>query len=388
MKTHSPILSSPFRAFFLFAALIATINPTLWISHYTNYIDLSLNSTPLFWHGHEMIFGFTQALLAGLLLTTSAKRTAMTSYQGKPLLLLIIFWIIERVAFFIPFSDLTVMILNNIFFPLLIALLYLKFKDHQKQRNLFIPLLLLLYVLKLTHSISYYNSYIEMQEIALYSSIATVRFITLLIAGRLLPSVTQEKLKSEKNEVPPLINKLTLLSLLLTIIPTNFFAPTYQVTLIMFFAVIMNTIRNFYMFNKEALKSPLLLVLHLGINFMLVGLMFELAQITYPNLNNNQALLHFTMAGGLGLFGIGIMTRITLEQTRRNIKADKWMQFAFWSVMIGAVLRVLFPIFIPEYYDSSLHNASGFWTLGFLIFILKFIKVMFAARVDGAINKS
>ena len=62
----SPILSISFRPFFILAALIAVINPLVWVSSFLGHITIALTLVdPLFWHGHEMIFGFSGAIIAG-----------------------------------------------------------------------------------------------------------------------------------------------------------------------------------------------------------------------------------------------------------------------------------------------------------------------------------
>jgi uncharacterized protein involved in response to NO len=117
MNNHHPVLSIGFRPFFLLAALIAIINPTIWVSLYTGSSSIFLNVDPLFWHGHEMIFGFSGALIAGFILTASANWTKTTPYQGKALILLITFWLLERISYFFSFNDYLQFILSNTFFP-------------------------------------------------------------------------------------------------------------------------------------------------------------------------------------------------------------------------------------------------------------------------------
>jgi uncharacterized protein involved in response to NO len=65
MTKVNALLSIGFRTFFLLAALIAAINPLTWISSYLGHTSLNLVTGTAFWHGHEMIFGFSGALIAG-----------------------------------------------------------------------------------------------------------------------------------------------------------------------------------------------------------------------------------------------------------------------------------------------------------------------------------
>ena len=100
VKIMIPLTSIPFRLFFLLASLIAVLNPTLWISNLFGNIDLAINVTPIFWHAHEMVFGFTAALLGGFLLTASANWTQTVPYRGAPLVFLVLVWLFERCIYF------------------------------------------------------------------------------------------------------------------------------------------------------------------------------------------------------------------------------------------------------------------------------------------------
>ena len=60
------ILLQGFRPFFLAAALWAAVSVALWLPILQGRIGLPSAFDPLFWHAHEMIFGFVAAAVAGL----------------------------------------------------------------------------------------------------------------------------------------------------------------------------------------------------------------------------------------------------------------------------------------------------------------------------------
>jgi len=51
-----------------------------------------------FWHAHEMVFGFTLAVIAGFLLTAVENWTERETARGLPLALLALVWVLGRVA--------------------------------------------------------------------------------------------------------------------------------------------------------------------------------------------------------------------------------------------------------------------------------------------------
>ena len=72
-----PFLGRGFRPFFLLAALYSVISLLLWGGFYAGHVVPPLVlSDPVSWHAHEMIYGFTMAVVAGFLLTAVANWTS------------------------------------------------------------------------------------------------------------------------------------------------------------------------------------------------------------------------------------------------------------------------------------------------------------------------
>ena len=60
-----------FRPFFLLASLYSVFSVLLWVAQYSGLLSHAYLRGPL-WHAHEMLFGYTIAVIAGFLLTTYA----------------------------------------------------------------------------------------------------------------------------------------------------------------------------------------------------------------------------------------------------------------------------------------------------------------------------
>lgn len=78
-------------AFFLLAAAWAAIALPVWLTAYVHGYALRGPLPAVFWHGHEMVFGFGLAAVAGLL-----------PVRGVPLALLALLWLAGRVAMLVP----------------------------------------------------------------------------------------------------------------------------------------------------------------------------------------------------------------------------------------------------------------------------------------------
>src|SRR6516162_6370843 len=89
------------RPFFLLAGLDAIFNVAMWLFAYFHPGSWPQDGLPaVFWHGHEMIFGFVAAAIAGFLLTAVPGWTRSASYAGRPLIGLALLWLLGRVVIF------------------------------------------------------------------------------------------------------------------------------------------------------------------------------------------------------------------------------------------------------------------------------------------------
>ena len=91
-----PLLRQAFRPMFLFGAAFSAIAMLLWGLTLAGHIQLKPFANVLFWHSHEMIFGFGCAIVAGFLLTAMQNWTGLRAPHGTPLLLLVLCWLAAR----------------------------------------------------------------------------------------------------------------------------------------------------------------------------------------------------------------------------------------------------------------------------------------------------
>lgn len=375
--------SISFRPFFLLAALMAALNPILWVGSLLGHLSLPLETSIAFWHGHEMTFGFSGALVAGFILTASANWTRGTPYQGRPIIFLVTLWLIERVSFFLPLNEGVAFVFMNLFFPALGVMLFLKLKNFPKQRNVFIPILLLITLGKLLYTAGYFfdNSSYEIAGRELATGF--IRFILLLIAGRIVPFFTRKRLADLNISVPAKVNILALVPLILLALPLKELLPLPLFTLLYIWAIVAGLVRQGMWLPHKTLKVPMLIILHIGVSFIYLGLIFDLAALYTPEIASSKVALHALMAGGLATVGIGIMTRVSLGHTGRLIQADGGIKLLYLFIVLGALVRILLPFFPVDYYTSSLYISAGLWCSGFFLFFLLFYKKLAGPRPDS-----
>ena len=133
-----PLFSYGFRPFFLGAALWAVIAMALWIGSLAGLWPLAEGYGALAWHAHEMIFGYSAAVVAGFLLTAVPNWTGRLPVAGWRLLLLFLLWCAARVAFLVTgwTGPLPAVVLDSLFLPCLLLLMAREVVVGRNWRNL------------------------------------------------------------------------------------------------------------------------------------------------------------------------------------------------------------------------------------------------------------
>ena len=91
-----------FRPFFLVAGIAACLLMALWLYSYTRGQLQPVYYGFVGWHSHEMVFGYTVAVIAGFLLTAVRNWTGIQTPSGVALAGLMTLWVAGRIAPFFP----------------------------------------------------------------------------------------------------------------------------------------------------------------------------------------------------------------------------------------------------------------------------------------------
>ena len=75
----------------------------LWAAQFSGYLPAAYLQGPV-WHGHEMLFGYAIAVIAGFLLTAVRAWTNQPTASGGALMALAALWIAGRVLVLTPYA--------------------------------------------------------------------------------------------------------------------------------------------------------------------------------------------------------------------------------------------------------------------------------------------
>jgi uncharacterized protein involved in response to NO len=371
-----------FRPFFLAAGLYAVLMMALWLLVLQGSIHLG-NLPPFVWHGHEMLFGFAVAVIAGFLLTAAQNWTGIRTPSGTPLAALFLLWLAGRLSFLIPGLPRELVALIDLsFLPVLaLTLAWPIFKAKQLSNAPF-PILLLV--------LAAANALVHLEELGwttgtarlgLHLAVYAVVAIMAVMGGRVIPSFTDNKLRTRARRwrsIEWLVPIATLGALLAALI-----APDALVTaLLAAVAAAVHTIRLAGWYTRKYWSVPLLWILHLGYAWIALG--FALLALSAAGLDAAAvSSLHAFTAGGIGVLTLGMMARVSLGHTGRMLDPAPLMTLAFVAINLAALIRVALPLFFPEAYAQGMIAAGLVWLVAFGLFAAIYTPILLRPRVDG-----
>ncbi|MDF2182164.1 NnrS family protein [Neptuniibacter sp. CAU 1671] len=370
-----------FRPFFLAGAAVAMVLIPLWLAVYQGKLQPYYYPEGITWHGHEMIFGFALAIIAGFLLTAVRNWTSINTLQGIPLALLTLLWLMARVfpwigglpAIWIAAADLS-------FLPLLIVCLARPILLARNYRNLvFLVILCLFWIANLLVHLDLLGITAETRHTGILMALFLVVIIMTLLGGRVIPFFTERGIAGVQCTRRPWLEKILLpLSLLwLPVSLSEFRNVTIALALTL---ALLNTLRWIGWFDRRVLAHPLIWILQVGYAF--IGLGYGLYGFALLDMANISSAIHAFAVGGIGCLTLGMMARVSLGHTGRALTVSPMMITAFSLMAIAALLRICLPL-APVFYAEGLALVVLLWTLGWMLFLIRYIPILIQPRVDG-----
>ena len=380
-----PLLRLGFRPFFLGAGISAVALILSWL-YFLSHGGLRTPYGTIGWHAHEMIFGYTVAVIAGFLLTATKNWTGIQILAGPWLGMLVLLWLAGRVIPWTPLPVLVIAVIDLAFLPLLAVMLVRPIlKTAQHQQLIFIGILLVLFVANLLFHVGHLFPAGRMAESGIRLGWMTIIFLISVMGGRVIPFFI-ERGTSQMGKIPQskVIERGSAASLLAWMLASLVMPAASYVAYLACLAGLFQLLRWWHWQLKALWRVPMLWILSLGYGWLPLGL-FLYAYSAFTG-NGISPAIHAFTAGTIGLLTIGMMARVSLGHTGREIQASATMIVAFVLVTLGSMVRVFGPLGLPAMSASDymliIGIAGGLWSLGFLIFVIVFIPVWIRARVD------
>ncbi|MBT8419273.1 MAG: NnrS family protein [Gammaproteobacteria bacterium] len=382
-----PFLALGFRPFFLLAGLFGVILILLWLGIWSGGIKAPLYYNPVTWHTHEMLYGYTAAVIAGFLLTAVRNWTGAKTPDGIPLALLAMLWLAGRILPFFSawIPGVLIAIVDIAFLPLLaMAIQPALWKGKASANRIFVPLLFVMAVPNLMIHLESLGLVVipgSSQDIMLY----LVIFLVALLGGRIIPFFSESAIPGHRCRRYPTVEmaSVTLLACLIlaqVIVPATLSAGWLTGVLALAAAAV-QLVRLWGWHHIDVWQKPILWVLYTGFLWLVVGL-FLLGLASFAIVPSSLAK-HALTIGVIGTLTLGMMARVALAHTGRPLKPAWPIVAAFVAINVAALIRVFGPLLLAESYAFHIHLSGGIWFLAFAVFLVVYLPILIRPRIDG-----
>ncbi|MDD5578872.1 MAG: NnrS family protein [Methylobacter sp.] len=388
MKTQNifdyPLFALGFRAFFALAGLSALVLIVLWNAIFKGALTLDNYFPANYWHAHEMLLGYSVAVIAGFLLTAVKNWTGRATLTGDQLAALCLLWLYGRI---VPFYSglLPEGLIALIDFSFLPALAYQISKPIAQTKYytglVFIGILLLLALGNgLIHA-----EILGLQKNTAWMGIqlveATIIILILVIAGRVFPFFTERGIPGTLVTKNRILDGSAIMTAVFVFGLQLFNSSGAVLAVAAILAVIANGARIASWYVPRIWYVPLLWILYAGYGWIILGFVltgFSAYSLVLPSL-----ALHAFTIGGIGVLTLGMMARVSLGHTGRALRVSNAMAIAFILINLAALFRVLLPIAMPGWYSGLIYVSTLLWLAAFALFVFVYAPILTNARADG-----
>jgi uncharacterized protein involved in response to NO len=374
-----------FRPFYLLAALFAALSIPLWALQFSGLTASTGLRGPL-WHAHEMVFGYTLAIVVGFLFTAGRNWSGQATPTGRPLMALAGLWVVARVLVLTPFELAAAVV--NVAFPLLAAWsLWRALRNGNNKRNyFFVPLLIgLAMAAAVVHASQL--GWIPASWTALPAGLGitvaldVLMFIVAVMAGRVVPMFTNNGVTGAGARRVPHVERLALGSVLALLAADLLQLHGVLLAAVLLVALLAHATR-WWLWNPWATRhAPLVWVLHLAYAWLPVHLALraaaELGWVA-PGLAT-----HALTVGLIGGITLGMITRTTLGHTGRLLQAGPVEVAAFLCVSGAALARVGLPLIDAAWLMTAVGLSAALWSAAFVLYLWRYTPFLLRARIDG-----
>ena len=369
-----------FRPFYLLASSFAALSIALWALQFAGWLGRPYLQGPL-WHAHEMLFGFTLAVLVGFLLTAGRNWSGRLTPSGWPLAAMAALWVAGRVLVLTPFGWAAA--LANAAFPLAAAIaLAIPFIAARNRRNyFFVALLLLMSAAVLTVHLAQLGVLQLPGWIGIQLALDLMLFIMAVMGGRVIPMFTNAGVPGANATRRPALEKLALVSVLALLLADALQLHGAALALLASICAAAHLARWVLWQPWKTVRAPLVWVLHAAYGW--IPLHLALRALAEMGWVTSSVATHALTVGAIGGLIIGMMTRTALGHTGRPLRAGR-SEISCYALVLGAALvRVFVPLFAPALTMHAVLLSAALWSSGFALYTLRYWPVLTQPRIDG-----
>lgn len=362
-----------FRPFYLLAALQAALMVPLWALEFSGLLPQPLMASPAR-HAHEMVFGYSLAVIVGFLFTAGRNWSGQPTPTAKPLMALAALWLLARVLMFTPWA--WAALAANVAVPWLAAWgLWRALHAGNSRRNyFFVGLLVAMGVASGVVHLGQIGWLNLPAGLGLPLGLDIVLFMIAVMAGRVVPMFSNNGVPGLKARRDEPTEKAALASVLLLLALDALGLNGWPVALAAGLALVAHGRRWWLWQPWGTLRQPLVWVLHVAYGWLLVHLVLRGgAALGWLPAN---AATHALTVGTIGMMTLGMITRTALGHTGRPLRVSAIETSAYLALLLAALVRVFLPLLWPASLLPSVQAAALLWSLAFWLYLWRYTPML------------
>ncbi|MES0811085.1 NnrS family protein [Roseibium sp. SCPC15] len=385
------VLSAGFRFYFLAAGIfsvIAMLAWNIWLGVHAAggaFVSLPMSMAPHLWHAHEMVFGYTVAVMAGFFITAVPNWTGSKESGALFVTCSGAVWLLGRLA--VWFSGLLdpvlVAVVDLAFVPILATSIIGRLAKKSQVRNIvFLFLLSALF----TGNLLMHLEWMGWTEATAESGVRLGLFVSaamiVIIGGRVVPAFTRNALNRVGYAGTMPVSRawldragilLAVLSAVASVLPV----PETVFGILCLGAGAANLCRVSGWRGWVTLDSPILWILHAAFLLLSIGYLVYGFSLTF-NVFSETAALHLLAAGAVGGMTLAMMTRASLGHSGRPLIVSTPIMLAYLAVIAAALLRT-FGTQFWDYFPVML-SSGALWITSFALFTWVYFPILTRPR--------
>ena len=378
--THFALWNLGFRPFYLLASAFAALSIALWGLQFSGLVTHAYLAGPV-WHAHEMVFGFTLAVIVGFLFTAGRNWTNEPTPTGAWLAALAGLWLAGRVLVLTPWAWPAAAV--NVAFPFAaaVALGIPFFKARNRRNYFFVGLLVLLGAAAAFVHLSQLGVVNVPAWPGIQVALDGVLFVVSVMAGRVVPMFTNNGVPGAQAGRQPWLEKAALGAVIALLLAD--LAGLRDLPLAMLAAAggAAHFARWLLWRPWRVRRAPLVWVLHLAYAWVPVHLL--LRALAAMDLVAASAATHALTVGAVGGLIIGMMTRTARGHTGRPLRADAFDVACYGFVLVASLVRVVLPLAAPQQTLAAILISAALWSAGFGLYAVRYWPILTRPRLDG-----
>lgn len=370
-----------FRPLYLAGCFWALASVWLWV-HAPARITGVMGG--LYWHAHEMLWGFVATIGVGFLLTAGANWTGKNPLRGNALAALCLLWIVARAGYLMPGRPafLVAAAADLGFFLWGAAALGRAVWVTRNQRNAGVPFLLLGLA---AANAMYLWAVVQGDYLAVMryfnAGLLCMAVLTLLIARRVLPFFAKRAVAGL--DIPPHTRSghwqlaLGVAAIVCLVVG----AP--RAASLALAATGLIALAQWVSWKPWAVRRvPLLWILYAGYLGVGIGLLVGAAHLAGYVVRAAWPA-HVVGVAGFAVLILGMVTRTALGHLGRPLQTDRSMVTSYALMILAALLRLA--ALLPTAASVGfLHASTTAWVLALGLYLWRFLPMMIRPRADAA----